>query len=1129
MKAVVKEHIEQLDVSKGGGIVSDKIRVDTIDNPMLVIGLGGTGIDALLRLKYQINRRFKLPEDPISKKKREKPDNVEFLAFETNEHDRHKKYRGIGLDPLTEYVLLSNPEVGGLLQNRSLLEPYIKEWLSPELLITDGINGASGIRQAGRLLLFTKIVQVVQSIEKKIKALSVGTNKKLTVFLLTGLSGGTGSGCFLDIAYIVRGLIERDYGDAGVDKVNMFGYLFMPDVNLSNKSMSDHTREYVRKNGFAALKELDYWMNVNERGERFRQQYGNILSVHSPVPPFNFAHLISATNLEGTLLENGYDYCMNVTAEKITTFMASEEKQSGEEFAIQDYMSNIHTNIAQMTKQYAANYQYNVIGASSAVLPIEEMTTFLAYRVFKKMAGMFEAAPSQDDVEKLSRKLEIDPDSVHREFNKRVPEPIPGYQNSERLSYHNVVKLQVVSIDTELEQSFLSRAREEYIKSKKQLPGAVVERFTEQIHRMFLNPAQGPFYASRVIFSNKGYSLLNLISSYIESLKENVYRIPQDAETAKESANQRLGDARSAFISRDKKKDAYIEAKIQEYLLYADRERMEQMIEFYEDLYNLLNEQNTRIYLIFTEILNALNRIFEKNGDILTRGDVQVDHKGNKTYFWNIVNVPDIEKLIGRMMDDRNSADLIRDFTNELLRRTNQWVREQEIDIVGSISAFLSDHFGDLITRSMEDFLAIKYGQDESIEKIIERIIAKRLDDEAVPVFHLGNSSGSFHFPECGFVSVPADAPNIFKGVSGFKELALGKTKFTIKESRVKNRIFWLNTKNGVPLFAYSPLKVMEESYERTILEPEGVGRHLVQTEKTNWTYLPSPIPEKSWGDVYVNPRVRKYNAEAKRLFDQAAAFGCLAEKSGTAQTSSRFECYLSGPFDLREYVGRFQLQLDAAKPNPGELKRCIAGLKQLLAGGMERTETRSIFNSTSEEMAKDNLIRTPELLVRLRQEVAKYEQIRDKIAELEAILNAQQDEEKLLDRFIEAMYTRTIVKRGAQFVYDHEADEDAWEPFVNLIRVNKFYEFVIFGRLRELDAKRQAALERKASRRSEQLTASADISGLVATLKEMAEAYQEAKSALDYDRGEFVDGEEMYRFYKQIAAKVSDMLRTLK
>lgn len=1129
MKAVVREHIQQLDVSQGGGIVSDKIRVDTIDNPMLVIGLGGTGIDALLRLKYQINRRFKLPEDPITKKKRDKPDNVEFIAFETNEHDRHKKYKGIGLDPLTEFVLLSNAEIGGLLQNRSQLEPYITDWLSPELLITDGISGASGIRQAGRLLLFTKIVQVVQALEKKIRGLSIGTNKKLMVFLLTGLSGGTGSGCFLDISYIVRAIIERDHGTAGVDKVNMLGYLFMPDVNLASKSLTDHTKEYIKKNGFAALKELDYWMNVDERNERFKQQYGSVITVNSPMPPFNLAHLISATNLEGKLLENSYDYCMNVTAENITNFMASEDKQSGEEFAIHDYISNIRTNINQMPRPFAANYQYNIIGASSAVLPIEEMTTFLAYRLFKRMEKMFDVGPSQEDTEQFMRKLGMDIDSVQREFEKRVPDPISGYQNSERFSYDNVIKNQVVNIDTELEQGFLARAREEYIKAKKQLPNQLLESFTEQIRRIFLNPEQGPFYASRIINSPKGYCLLNHISSYIEALRENILRIPQDIDGAKGVSFQRFSDARKVFLSKNSKKDAYIEAKIQEYLLFADRERMEQMIEFYEDLFDIINEQNSRIYEVFTELLNSLNSIFEKNGDILVNGDEQVDHKGNKTYYWNVVNVPDIEKVIGKVMDNKNVNELIRDFTNELLEKSNQWIKEQEVDIISSISEFLSDQFGDLITKSMEDFLAMKYGQDDSLDTIVERVIAKRLDEEAIPVFHLSNSSGNFHFPQWGFVSVPADAPNIFKGIKRFQEVSLGHSRFTIKESQVKNRIFWLNTRNGIPLFSYTPIKILEESYERTILDQEGIGRHLVQTDKTNWTYLPSPIPEKSWGDIYVNNRVKSFNSGVRSLFDRAVTFGSIVEKSENITTSSRFECIFTKPFQVEEFMQGFNHQLGSEKPNFGEVKRCIDQLKGLLKNGIDRVATRDIFGSINGDMARENLIRSPELLDSIRKEIAKYEQIESKIAELELIASAHSDGEKLLDGFIEAMYTQTIYKKGAQFVYDHDTDEDAWEPLINLTKVNKFVEYALFEQLRNLDNKKQALLERKSNKRSTQMASDSDISKLLLSLREMAAAYQEGKAALDYDRSEWTNGEDMYSFYKLVSNKVNDMINTLK
>ena len=181
MKPIIRDHIQQLDIQQGGGIVSKKIRVDTIDNPMLVIGLGGTGIDALLRLKYQINRRFNLPMDSMTKKRMEKPENIEFLAFETNEQDKNKKYKGIGLDPLNELVLLSEAGIGSMLQNRSRLHPSIASWLSPEVHIADGINGASGVRQGGRLLLFTKINQVVDAIQKKVKELQKGTDKKIYI------------------------------------------------------------------------------------------------------------------------------------------------------------------------------------------------------------------------------------------------------------------------------------------------------------------------------------------------------------------------------------------------------------------------------------------------------------------------------------------------------------------------------------------------------------------------------------------------------------------------------------------------------------------------------------------------------------------------------------------------------------------------------------------------------------------------------------------------------------------------------------------------------------------------------------------------------------------------------------
>ncbi len=161
----VKDHISRLDVELGGGIVSEKVRINTITNPMLVIGLGGTGIHALLRLKYQVNRRFILPEDATTKKVDEKPKNVEYLGLETNKNDINFRYKGIGLDPHDEFLLIANKEIGSLLENREILSSHISDWLSPDLSITDGMNGANGKRQAGRLLFFTNLPDVIPALD----------------------------------------------------------------------------------------------------------------------------------------------------------------------------------------------------------------------------------------------------------------------------------------------------------------------------------------------------------------------------------------------------------------------------------------------------------------------------------------------------------------------------------------------------------------------------------------------------------------------------------------------------------------------------------------------------------------------------------------------------------------------------------------------------------------------------------------------------------------------------------------------------------------------------------------------------------------------------------------------------
>ena len=44
-----------------------------------------------------------------------------------------------------------------------------------------------------------------------------------------------------------------------------------------------------------------------------------------------------------------------------------------------------------------------------------------------------------------------------------------------------------------------------------------------------------------------------MIQSYIETLRENAFRIPRDIEAAQEQSEEKLGDAKSAFVSKEKR------------------------------------------------------------------------------------------------------------------------------------------------------------------------------------------------------------------------------------------------------------------------------------------------------------------------------------------------------------------------------------------------------------------------------------------------------------------------------------------------------------------------------------------------------------------------------------------------
>ena len=186
---------ESLDAETGGRLHAIAAKATAVNAPVLIIGLGGTGMDALRITK-------KLIYDTIQSEKKDgeytdKPKNIEYLGIDTDEGEEKKSYQGMYLNKTAgEIQIYTMPHVQPVLAHPELLPPYINSWLNTNIDTQTVISGAGAVRQLGRLLLMQNISKVQTILESKIKKATSGfdTNVPMYVFILAGISGGTGSG-----------------------------------------------------------------------------------------------------------------------------------------------------------------------------------------------------------------------------------------------------------------------------------------------------------------------------------------------------------------------------------------------------------------------------------------------------------------------------------------------------------------------------------------------------------------------------------------------------------------------------------------------------------------------------------------------------------------------------------------------------------------------------------------------------------------------------------------------------------------------------------------------------------------------------------------------------------------------
>lgn len=876
----------KLSVSAGGGIIpANQISEQSDKNTNILIGLGGTGKSCLQTVKRDIYTRLQ-SDDPESSVKTYK--NVSFLCVDSDSNGIDET--DVGALAPQEFYYIGCKDISAFISDESLKNNSAYTWLkSPAteiegkaINIDDTKQGACGVRQAGRALFFQHVTQL----QNKITAMVVNAKKTMPgatvkIHLFTGIGGGTGAGTFLDVCYLIRHIANTNsWGD-----IQIFGYFFLPDVNLSNDKLSNAAKESIKCTGYAAMKELDYCMNFANNGDKWDQFYGGF-TITSSEKPVDYAYLVTAQDANGIIQADPYKYAMNV----VSSFVMDSLTKQKTDFTVDSVLSNVPTLISHVNpKAHGANYGYCVIGASCAYLPFADITTYLASKLFSKFDKVEENTPSANEIEQFAKTNKLSYDEILRELRTKVP-AVRMYDVDLRTLYDQALACatssQYPAILSKMYQDDESRIEGCLETNKKALTealdkDAVITRGSavSLINRIFKylidytrNLDQGPFYAGAFLHTVKEKDITNNIDGWIA---ENNRRI-RLAESNLNLRDEEYGVALVKFKnsnSLNRKKlgkalvDTFHSYCVQEVELKIFRNMSEVLTQFKRQVSDLYNGYFSKMESLFRDLRGVFNSNLDAfESKIVAENDFAV----------KIISVADpaLKTVLDESIDAMRKEDAFKNFVEHLLTHED-WLSQDEDKIVNLVNAYFINELKEYCERTTESYLKVKFETDDSAElqkKIYNEIILP-VSSKAAPLFwQTANYQLSGASPT-GYCSVPSMSPLINAAAETYiSSLSAGGDKYALVPQEDPGRISFLQMRCGIPLYGYQGIV----DYSRV---PGHVGRYIYEgssRDDRNWGVEYDLIPLSCIGDSAKTERIKAKEA----LINKAKEFGIFGKRS---------------------------------------------------------------------------------------------------------------------------------------------------------------------------------------------------------------------------------------------------------
>ena len=1026
-------------------------KVPTMENVgNLIVSVGGAGADLLLETKGLITQCCCGDADNHAK-----PSRVAYLAFDTDQQTANKKSSNetgsVGFDPNEkELVILPDSGLAPLLklasrEGQKKAHPEIFDWIDTGITIPGGGNGAGGCRQAGRAMLFMSVDRIVKAIDEAVNKLACGTNlNALNIFLLSGVSGGTGGGMFLDLAFLLRQRAKNLFGcvETSAFPITVFGYLLTPDVNLLNANGGQPMVNAILQNGGAALQELDHFQKTLQ-GKRFVCDYGNGIRVYTANAPFDHVHLISSSGDGGNIPKDRYGRCKENVANAILNLVVDTRHDNfvKTQFSWISLYNSIAVHNACLLSQYPErDHPYLACGVSSWSVPKDDILKYIFTEMFQGVNGLFDNQPNDAEVEGIFELFNCASSSrIVDMMQGRLP-PLPDYTYDELFKDH-------VDLESEMEailKKWKQAAYKKYVGYAEQFKASIESYFRQQ----FVDSKRGPVWCNcamtkgapnclslTVRLYNEALATQNDRNQWIdecERLKAEMRRIEEEPEPGLLSG----GAKKKRRIAQD-----YIDlwnqyAELQMRIYAADLlvagDTVQNKASFYADAQNAVNDLNKRMVETTADVLSALKNVVAANNTAI-QVQAKWDAQNPQMYNWNVNSIPNLDLEIRNLIasSGMSTDQLTQGFLQELLNAADTWTT-QNADVLPFIESYLEKYAKNALNVTLEDLLLSQYGNTTTLAQAVQNQLIPKLVQEAAPMF-AGNAS----IPSLSYViTVPAKSTGIWAGTKAYQAQHTKNGSVTVVTSALTNQIRVTCVGAGISLFDYADYQNCQALLDN-LTAAQAQGIHLYQStdggeNSKNWQKnpLPSLIPRRYYlekGLPYPE-RLRKIEDERIRRFRAAASYPCLEMKR---DGNGKIDCTIWRSMRLKDTDFEKLTAESILKNNnvwdSNALKKAIAQLNEWLTNRLPKVPNSSIQSYTvareiaglfteqqvqriaaapidkqqdvemeeAWKTAEEYYLGGYEFYTTLEAEMEKYDQIREKRDELQAILDKEKSKPK--------------------------------------------------------------------------------------------------------------------------------------